>query len=362
MTNRILTRQEKYIQLFDEDKSGNYVASHRRPIYDSNGAFLIAELGNIDTQLHLPLEKVTFGEDVSPRLGVQVTDEVQEWTNTYGSVNGTGGITGKPWVNQGAQDAANVDSTTVMFKQNVYNIKLAVSWTELELMKAQRLQRPIDVDRITILEKHWANILDHQAYLGDTTKSLFGLANADASYGCTADWAVNSVNNAPTGGWNALIVSSPTTAAELILADLFYLDQQVYNNTMWTTPATKFLIPASVWQALNTPLMISGVPVAMSIREYFEKHAIAATEGKTVTLAPRKWLNATIPGNTFGNNLVHNRVVAYSNDYDFVRFEYSQLANSPVTFWGDRQTITYYGTVGGCEFVNPTVFSYLDQV
>ena len=144
---------EKYIQLFDEDKSGNYVASHRRPIYDSNGAFLIAELGNIDTQLHLPLEKVTFGEDVSPRLGVQVTDEVQEWTNTFGSVNGTGGITGKPWVNQGAQDAANVDSTTVMFKQNVYNIKLAVSWTELELMKAQRLQRPIDVDRITILEK-----------------------------------------------------------------------------------------------------------------------------------------------------------------------------------------------------------------
>lgn len=357
----VLDRKAKYLQsgVFDSDG----FTSRARPIVDSTGAFLAGELELIDPTLHLPLRKITFAEDLQPRQGLTVTDEWASWTNSYDFSNGSLSVTGKPWVGQTSQDAPTVSTNIIKQGNQLGAIKLVASWTQLELMKSQRLQRPIDVDRLVALENQWGDILDNQAYLGESAKNLYGIANATTSDGNTNGWAVTQIASAVTGSWASNYASSPTTAAQLILNDLRALDNAVYNNSGWTSPATKFLIPAAVWSIVNVPLAIAGVPVAISIREYFEKFAaIAASEGKTVTLVPRKWLSSSIPGNSYGNTLSSNRVVAYSPDYENVRFEYSPLVNTGVTVFGDEQRITYFGAVGGIEIVRPSTIGVITGV
>lgn len=347
------TLKEKYAQLFD-----SYLPS--RPILDGTGAFLQSELELIDPQLHLPLSITTFAEDLLPRQGLTIDDEFASWTNSIMGTNGTQSVTGKSWLGLEGQDAPD---QSINIRKAVNEIGIwarSATWTQVELSRSQKLQRPIDVDKLQALQLTWNLDVDNQAYLGDTAKGLFGLANASVSDGNTADWAVTQNTNAINGGWAALFASNPTTAAQLILNDLRDLDNKIYNNSGWTSPATKFLIPASVWSLINIPLAIAGVPIAISIREYFEKNAIAASEGKTVKLVPRKWINSTVPGNTYGNNLSTNRVIGYTPDYENVRFEYTPLQHTAITINGMRQSVTYFGGLGGVEIIKPSTIGYMN--
>ena len=145
--------------------------------------------------------------------------------------------------------------------------------------------------------------------------------------------------------------------------DLRDLDQKIWSNSQFTSPATKFLIPASVWSILNVPLAIAGAPLAISIKEYFEKFAsISGSQGNRCQLVPRKWLVSGFGSNTYGNSLSSNRVVGYVDEYDYIRFEYTPLINTPVWIQGMRQSVTYYGNVGGVEIVYPSTVGYITGV
>ena len=350
-----LNLKQKYTSLLDAHLPN-------RPIFDSTGAFLKSELELLDPTLHLPLTWTTFAEDLLPREGLSIDDEFASWTNsTYGSA-GSFSTTGKSWLGVEAQDSADVGIDIRKAVNEIGIWSKSASWTFVELSRSQKLQRPIDVDKLQAIQNIWNLDVDNQAYLGDVNKGLFGLANADTASGNTADWAVTNSTNAITGGWVALLASSPSTAANLILNDLNALDNSIYTNSGWTSPATKFLVPASVWYVLNVPLVIAGVPIAMSIKDYFEQHSIAATQGRKIQILPRKWLASSIPGTNYGNNLSANRVVGYTDDYDYIRMEYTPLLHTPVWIQGMRQSVTYYGGLGGVEILRPSTLGYLNQV
>ena len=352
-----LTR--KYHSIIDSDPS--ILAS--RPIVDSSGAFLQSELELLDPKLHLPLTWTTFSEDLLPRTGFTIDDEFVSWTNsTFGATDNLG-LNTKSWLGLEGQDSPEI--AVDIFKQvNAPGIwSKSASWTFVELSRAAKLQRPIDVDKLEAIQKAWNLDADNQAYLGDPKKNLFGIANASVADGNTKDWAVTESINSTLGGWAALLASSPSTAPDLILNDLRLLDEAIWANSGYTSPATRFLIPSSVWAILNIPLVITGVPIAMSIRNYFETTAsIAASMGRKVTLVPRKWLNSSIPGTGYGNTLAYNRVVGYVDEYDYVRFEYTPLISTPIWVLGMRQAVTYYGNLGGVEIVYPGTVGYLSQV
>lgn len=332
----------------------------QRPIFDSStGVFLQSELELLNPTLHMPLTWTTFADDLLPRAGYTIDDEYLSWTNSNFGQAGSFSATGKNWLGIEAQDSADISLATEkqVIAPGIWSG--AVSWTFIELSRSQKLQRPIDVDKMEALRIKWNLDVDNQAYLGDTAKGLYGLYNADLATG--KDWQVTNSTNAITGGWVALFTSSPSTAADLILADLNALDESVYTNSGWNAPATEFHIPASVWFTINQPLVISGVPIAMSVREYFEKNSIAASQGKKVTLKARKWNNATIPGNNYGNNVSANKVIAFSEMSDLA-FEYTPLQNTPVEIRGLRQSVTYYGGLGGVEVIRPSTIGYISGV
>lgn len=343
------------------DSNPQHFAS--RPVCDSTGAFLASELELLDPKLHMPLTWTTFSEDLLPRQGFTIDDEFASWTNsTFGATDNLG-VSTKSWLGLEGQDSPEIALDIFKQVQSPGIWSKSASWTFVELSRAAKLQRPIDVDKLEAIQKSWNLDADNQAYLGDPSKKLFGLANADVASGNTADWAVTESINSTLGGWVALMTSSPTTAANLILSDLIKIDNAIWANSQYTSPATKFLIPSSVWSILNIPLTIAGVPIAISIREYFEKTAsIAASTGRGCKLVPRKWLNASIPGTGYGNTLAYNRVVGYVDDYDYVRFEYTPLIPTPIWVQGMRQSVTYYGNLGGVELVYPSTVGYLSQV
>ena len=350
-----LNLKQKYASLFDA-----YLPT--RPIFDSTGAFLKSELELLDPTLHLPLSWTSFAEDLLPREGLTIDDEFASWTNSVFGSPGSFSTTGKSWLGVEAQDSAEVG---VDIRKAVNEIGIwskSASWTFVELSRSQKLQRPIDIDKLTALQQIWNLDTDNQAYLGDPTKGLYGLANADVASGNTADWAVTNSTNAAAGNWVAAFTSNPSTAGDTILNDLNILDQSIYTNSGWTAPATKFLVPASVWYTLNQPLAINGSPIAVSVKDWFETHSIAASQGKKVQILPRKWLSSTIPGSNYGNNLSANRVVGYTDEYDFVRFEYTPLLHTPVWIQGMRQSVTYYGGLGGVEIVRPSAIGYINGV
>ena len=347
--NNKITR--KYHSVFD-----SYLP--RRPVCDGQGAFLQSELELIDPQLHAPLAWVTYPQDAVNRQGFNIDVEFASWTNSnFGSNGGSNG--GKNWIGMESNDQEEI-AVSIEKQVNVPGIwSKAASWTFPELSRSAKLGRPIDVDKLDAIQRDYNLQVDNQFYLGDPSKKLFGIANASAADGNTADWAVTQNANLVTGGWLALIASNPTTAGDIILADLAALDQQVWANSSYTSPATKFLIPSSVWRCLIVPLAISGVPIAMSVKDYFETTgSISASMGGPCRLAPRKWLNHVLTGNGFGNTLSTNRIVAYNDSEEYIRFEQGPLIATPVEVRGIRQKVTYYGALGGIEILYPSTVGY----
>lgn len=305
---------------------------------DSAGAFLIGELENLDPRLHMPLQSVTWMEDIKIRGNVTIADDLSSYTvNTFAALGGVPG-SNKNWVGKRATSIPTLSVDADKIAQRIEPWAMTLDWTMFELEQSRKLGRPIDEQKHIALQRKWNYDLDEETYIGDTVMGMNGLLNHSL---------LTNTGNAPTGSW-----SSATPAQ--IIADMTEIITSVAGTSALALMPDTLLLAFPDLTLIATTLISSAGNI--SILEYFLRNNPSRAQGTPLKIRGRKWLVGT--GKTFGGlaglgPTTTNCMFAYRNEEDYLRIPVVPLLRTNPEFRDIRQLVTYYGRIGQVEMVYP---------
>lgn len=309
---------------------------------DSTGAFFVSELQKMDYKLHLPLAAYTWSRDVDPRTDIDIGHEstsfmLQAWAGTGGAVP-----SGKRWVSKASTTlpAVSVDAGQVVSSLTPWAAE--VSYTVAQLQSSMLLNRPIDEQQVSALQEMYQMDIDEQVYIGDTGLSQTGLCNKT---GVTATNVVAGTSSSTL--WKNKSEKEILTDVNTVL------------NLAWVASGLKYaprkiLLPPEQFTYINTTTVSSAMP--MSIKTYLEQNSICnALNNAPLEIQYCKWLTGRGSGST-------DRMVAYTQEYDVVRFPMTKLIALPVQYKGVYMSVPYICKLGELEVVRPEMFYYADGI
>jgi len=317
---------------------------------DSTGSFLIGELERLDQTLHDPLVAVTWGRDVDLREDVTIADEVSSFTNS--SFASAGGVvpTGKAWLSKDANQITGIALDIGKTTHPLYLWAMELKYTMPELASAQKIGRPIDVQKYDGLKLKYQMDIDEMVYIGDTTLGQVGLANNNTlvSFANAAQAGATS----PTGQTTSLKWIDKTPDA--ILADVNTALTQCWTNSGWAVMPTELRLPPVEFGYLVSQKVSSAGNV--SLLEFLRNNSLSnAAYGRPLNIQPVKWLTGRGTGNT-------DRLMVYTKERDRVRFPLVPLQRTPLEYRNLFQLTTYFGRIGCVEFVYPETLYYMDGI
>lgn len=305
---------------------------------DSTGVFLVGELERLDQTLHGPLATVTWSRDIQLREDVSIADEVSSFTNsTFAAVGGTS-TTGKSWIGKDSTSIASMALDIGKTPKPLTLWGMEVSWTLPELASAMQLGRPVDSQKFTGLQLKHNMDTDEQVYIGDTELGETGMVNSSV---------VTNVSNAVTGNWG-------TATEDQILADVNDLLNSTWAASAFAVCPAELRLPPLKFSQLVTRKVSSAGNI--SIIEYLRINSLTnALTGRPLNIQPLKWLTGRGASGT-------DRMMAYTNEKDRIRFPLVPLQRTPLEYRGIRQITTYYGRLGVVEVVYPETVGYRDGI
>lgn len=333
------------------------VTGARQMTYDSTGAFLVGELERLDQTLHMPLAAVTWGRDIPLRGDVSMSDDVSSFTLTsFGSAGslaqGNGIRTGKAWIGKTTDQITNVsvDIGKLTFPVTPWGVEM--KYTVLELEAAARVGRPVDAQKFEALKLKFNMDTDEMVYVGDGSIISQGVA-ATGLVNCSL--VTNVANVVNPGGGTQWTTKTPAQ----ILADFNEMLQSGWAASGYAVMPNKVLLPPTQFGYISTQLV--GSAGTVSILKYIEENNILTAEtGRRLMIVPCKWLVGVAAGGTIGVSNNHDRMVAYSQEEQFVRFPMVQLQRTPIQYDSIYHKCTYYGKLGVTEVVYPETIVYRD--
>lgn len=320
---------------------------------DSTGAFLVGELERLDQTLHMPLAAVTWARDIDLREDVSIADEGSSFTlSNFGSAGslgaGNGIRNGKAWIGKATDQIGGLSVDIGKYLQPLRLWGLEVKYSIPELESAAKMGRPIDQQKYDALKlKHQMDI-DEQVYVGDSLTSDPGLLNHTL---------VTNVSNLPNGAGGSSTWALKTPAE--ILADVNAILTSAWNASAYAVMPTKLLIPPTQFGYISTQTISTAGTV--SILKYLLENNILVTSGRgKLEIQPAKWCIGAGAGGTIGTADGHDRMIAYSQAKDYVRYPMTILQRTPIQFQSIYHASTYYCRLGVVELVYPETVAYRD--
>ena len=315
---------------------------------DSTGAFLIGELERLDQKLHEPLVSITWSRDIDLREDVTIADEASSFTNS--SFAAAGGINsgGKSFVGKNSNAISGIALDIAKTSQPLYLWAKEVGYTIPELLSAQQMGRPVDTQKYTGMQlKHQMDI-DEMVYIGDVDVNRKGLLNSDLVTLGFVD-----------AGLSGSTLWKDKTPDE-VLADVNSLIEECWRSSGYAVCPSKLLLPPAQFAWLVSQKVSSAGN--LSILNFLEDNCIALkVNGKKLDIQPCKW--CTGRGVDFGSpEVASDRMVAYTQEKDRVRFPLVPLQRTPLEYRSLYQLTTYYGRLGVVEFVYPETVRYADGI
>lgn len=306
---------------------------------DSSGAFLVGELERLDQRLHEPLAAVTWTRDIDLRSDVSIADEFSSFTNSSfaaaGGVNGSG----KAWIGKDANAITGVALDIGKTASPLSLWGMQIGWTIPELESAMKLGRPVDQQKYAGMQLKYQMDIDEQVYIGDAALGFTGLANSDSKVG--------SVSNAQTGTW-------ATATPQEILDDVNELLNATWAASGYSICSGKLLLPPVQYSKLVGTLVSSAGNI--SVLEFLRQNSLSnSINGRPLDIQPLKWLSKRGVGDK-------DRMVAYTQAEDKVRFPLVPLQRTPLEYRDLRQLTTYFGRLGVVEFVYGELVGYRDGI
>lgn len=309
-----------------------------RATYDAAGAFLVGELERLDPTVHEPLVSVTWHRDIDLRTDVTMGDTSSSFSvSSFGSVGGAAPA-GLSWAT--LQATARPRSIVNVGKPVVTPLtpwSQDVAYTVMELASAQQLGRPIDAQQLSGLNLKHQMDTDQMVYIGDSSIGATGLFNS-ALVTNTGNVANNAAGSSAL--WSA---KDP----DEILADINELLVSVWASSGYVAPPTKLAIAPVPFGYIST-VKVSSAGNETILSYLKSRNILTATTGKELDIVPVKWLDkGAFPSATT------DRMAAYSQRKDYVRFPMVPLVSAPVQYEGIWVKVPYYGKLGQVEVVYP---------
>ncbi|WP_043614271.1 DUF2184 domain-containing protein, partial [Chromobacterium violaceum] len=309
--------------------------TYDRQTIDSAGAFLVGELERLDQKLHMPLASVTWSRDIKLREDVSMGDEVSSFTNSSFAAAGGPSPNGKNWIGKDSNAIAGIELDIGKTPNPLTLWGMQLGWTLPELASAQQLGRPVDSQKFSGMQLKYQMDIDEQVYIGDAGLGVTGLVNNPN---------VNQTN-AQTGNW-------ATATPQQMLDDVNELLNSVWAATGYALCPDEVRLPPVQFSKLVGTLISSAGNI--SVLEFIKANSLCnSLNGKPLNIQPLKWLYQRGASNS-------NRMVAYINDIERVRFPLVPLQRTPVEYRDLRQLTTYFGKLGVVEFVYPETAGYRD--
>lgn len=315
---------------------------------DSALAYYVNQLENLDKNLYMPLTSVSWGRDIILRPGITMSEESTSFIQSAfaggGSLNVQGGSNGgnMPWI---SAESTAIEGVSVNGQKIVTPLRLLgreVSYTSVELERSQLTGQPIDRQKMDALNILYQMNTDQMVYVGSTDVSATGLLN-NASV--TATGVSNGISGSPL--W------SQKTPDE-ILADVNTLLNSTWQASGFAVCPGKLLLPPSNFSYISSQKVSSAGNV--SILKFLKENSIALNvNGSELDIAPVKWNTGIGSGAT-------NRMVAYTNMVDKVRFPMVPIRRETAYYQGIRYTAPYIWAFGQVEFVYPETVQYADGI
>lgn len=318
----------------------NGMMTFDRATIDSAGVFLIGELERLDQRLHEPLASVTWSRDIDLRSDVSIADEVSSFTNSTFAAAGGASPVGKSWIGKDATAIAGIALDIGKTPQPLTLWGMELGWSLPELASAQKVGRPIDQQKFTGLKLKHEMDIDEQVYIGDGVLNVTGLTNSPMVF-------TTNVANGASGSPSWL-----TKTEDEILADVNALLNTGWTNAGFAVVPSKLLLPPLKFSTLVSRKVSSAGNI--SILQYLKDNSLSnSINGRPLDIQPCKWLTGRGAGGA-------DRMMAYTQEEDRVRFPLVPLQRTPLEYRGLHQLTYYYGRLGVVEWVYPETAAYAD--
>ena len=315
---------------------------------DSALAYFVNQLDNLDKRLYEPLVSVTWGRDIKLRPGITMSNEstsfIQSAFAAAATLNVEGGSAGgnMPWLSAESTAIPGVSINGNRIVQPLRLLGREVSYTSVELERSQLTGQPIDVQKVDAMNTLYQMNTDQMVYVGSSDVGATGLIN-NASV--TASAVANGISGSPL--W------SMKTADE-ILNDVNSLLESTWQAAGYAVCPSKLLLPPLQFSYIASQKVSSAGNV--SILKFLQENSIALSiNGKELDICPVKWLTGAGVDS-------ENRMVAYTNEENRVRYPMVPVRRETAYYQGIRFTAPYIWAFGEIEFVYPETVQYADGI
>ena len=309
----------------------------RRTI-DSTGAFLLGQLEKFDPKVNMPLQITTWSRDIPVRNDVSIGHEFASYTLDTFADAGNGIDQGPSFTGKGVTAPSSIEVDNNKIVQPLYQWTKRVGYSLTELASSQLQQLPIDMRKVTALQRVHQLQMDQVAYTGATAQNAgyTGLFNNAA---VVAQGITSSV-----AAW------SGATPAQ-IQADINNLIANVVATAATAVAPTVVLVSHADMAILTQPITSAG---SISIKEFIEENNLAKSMGFDLEIRACKWCAGSgVGGKT--------RVVAYNQDMEYLQFPFVPLQRTPLVQIGSQFLFDYVGKFGQLEVRFPETVGYMDH-
>lgn len=310
--------------------------------FDSTLAFYVNQLDNLDKKLYEPLVNVTWGRDINLRTGITMANESTSFIrSSFGGV-GTQAASGKPWLSPNTTTLPGVSINGERVTLPLRLLGQEISYSSVELERSQLIGQPIDAQKFNALNTMYQMSTDEMVYTGDDATGSKGLLNS-------TEVTSGSVPNG-AGGSPLWVNKTP----DEILKDVNDLIQAAWQASGFAVCPDKLLLPPAQFAYIAGQKISTAGNV--SILTFLEDNSISLrVNGRKLDIQPVKWLTGRGAAGA-------NRMVAYTNNEDRVRFPMVPIRRETPYYLGIKFNAPYIWAFGEVEFVYPETVRYADGI
>lgn len=263
-------------------------------------AFLVGELEKRDEKLHEPLTSITWPRDMPVKTGGGWVDSVSVFDVSYASAGGTNGGLMGPESNDLPIMQADIGKDSYKTFQWGHILKVPL----IDQQRLQKIGRNLDDVLTKGLHLVHDKKLDESVYTGFVSHGSYGLVN---------DPQITTVSAAPHTASGTDTQWSKKSADE-ILTDVNRVLLETWAACEYDLSgmANHILIPPENYAHLVATKV--GVTGDKSILQFLLENNLGRNQGIDLVISPCQWCKGAGTGSA-------NRMVAYCNDYDRVRFD-----------------------------------------
>ena len=310
--------------------------------FDSTLAYFVNQLDNLDRKLYEPLYNVTWGRDINLRTGITMANESTSFIRSNIGGIGTQNAQGKPWI---SPNTTTLPGVSVNGERVVLPLRLLgqeISYTSVELERSQLIGQPIDTQKFDAMNIMYQMNTDEMVYVGDNDVGAKGLLNSSL---VTSGAVANGTAGSPK--WT-------TKTPDEILKDVNDMVTAAWQASGFAVCPDKVLLPPAQFAYISSQKVSNAGNV--SILQFLEDNSIALrVNGRKLEIQPVKWLTGLGASGA-------DRMVAYTNQEDKVRFPMVPIRRETPYYLGIKFNAPYIWAFGEVEFLYPETVIYRDGI